>query len=155
MTEPTPQNIELRKTDCSEHEKRLSKVENVTSNLQILMESVDAKVDKILEKVNRIDLLELKHATQKDELAKVDQKIKAVSEAHDKEVEALISEHNKKFDEVGKKIETLSIESRAFVSETKGMAKMAWYLWSGIGATTFLLLVKVLFFTSNAIKIGM
>lgn len=146
MTEPTQQFVEGRckHTDCSEHEKRLGKVENITSNLQSLMESVDAKVDKILEKVNRIDILEVKHTNQQDELSRAYKKIDSLEKEHDQEIAAL-----------HKNLDTLSVESRAFHNETKGMAKMAWYLWSGIGATTFLLLIKVLFFTASSIKIGM
>jgi len=155
MTDPNQQ-VERRKTDCSEHEKRLSNVEHATDSLQILMESVDTKVDKILEKVNRIDLLELKHDTQKDELAKVEQKIKRVSEVHDKAVDVLMHEHNKKFDEISKTVSALALESRQFINETRGMAKMAWIIWTIMGSGLFVMLVKVLFFAAPAaIKIGM
>lgn len=121
--------------DCSNHEKRLIGVEHVTTDISKTMSQVVDKLDKILDKVNRIDILEEKHSTQQSDINRAHRKIEMLESAHSTEIDNIV-----------KTVDILSVETRGFVSETKGMVKMAWYLWSVIGSTVFILLIKVLFF---------
>ena len=138
MTEQTGQDVlERRKqTDCENHERRLIGVEHVTTEIQKSIGSMVDKLDKILEKVNRIDILEEKHSTQQADITRAHRKIEMLETAHNVEI-----------DTVAKRVEDLAVESRKFMNETNGMARMAWIVWTMMGSGLVVMLVKVLFFS--------
>ena len=138
MTEQTGQDVlERRKqTDCENHERRLIGVEHTSESIKVMMESVNIKLDKILEKVNRIDILEEKHSTQQADITRAHRKIELLETAHNVEI-----------DTMSKRVDELSVESRKFMNETNGMARMAWIVWTMMGSGLVVMLVKVLFFS--------
>lgn len=130
-----------RQTDCADHERRLISVEHAADSIKEMLQSLDSKMDKVLEKINRIDVLEEKNAAQQAEVARAHQRVAEHEQEHAKDVAH--------FEE---KVSALARETRQFISETKGMARMAWILWGIVSSGVFIMLIKVLFFTS--VKIG-
>ena len=133
--------LESRKqTDCSDHEKRLIGVEHASQSIKAMLETQDGKLDRILEKISRIDILEEKHSTHQADITRAHRKI-----------ELLEAAHNVELDVVAKRVDELSVESRKFMNETNGMARMAWIIWTMMGSGLALMLVKVLFFSSKLV----
>ena len=119
-------------------------VEHATTDIQKTMISMVDKLDKILEKISRIDILEEKHSTHQVDITRAHRKI-----------ELLETSHKDELDLIAKQIDILSVETRGFVSETKGRDKTLWALATVIGGTVFVLLIKVLFFMGlNGATIG-
>lgn len=91
------------------------------------METVSSKLDLILAQITKVAILEERHSNS----------VADIDRAH-----GLISK-------LEKDVRQISDEIRAYINETKGMAKMAWTVWTILSSAVGLMLVKVLFFASN------
>lgn len=110
-------------TPCSEHDRRISLLEQSAGQTQRTMEAVSTKLDLILAQITKIALLEQKH----------DNSTLDINRAHTK------------IEQLAKEVDALAIETRNFISYSKGMTKVIW----SIGGVVFALLVKVLFFAAS------
>lgn len=108
---------------CGDHEKRLTLTERSVTSVEKTMDGVSTKLDLILAQVTKIALLELSHQNAKEDITRAHDRVGKMEES----------------------LNTLALESRAFMNTTKGMMKIVW----GIGGAVGLLLVKVLFFAAN------
>ena len=125
-----------KSSDCDDHERRLIGIEHANASVKSALESLNTKVDLILAQVTKVAILEEKHTAQQIDLTRAHRKIETLEAEHAKEIESLC-----------KKVDELAIESRSYISETRGMAKMAVFIWTTMGAAVFLLMIKVMFFT--------
>ena len=122
MTDDT---LERRKPN--DHEKRLSTLEQSHANVDKSMTNVIQKLDLIITQINKVAILEERNSTQQTDINRAHQKIHKLEEKH----------------------EVFSKEVNEFINLVRGMARMSWVLWSVLGATVCMLLVKVLFFASS------
>ena len=107
-----------------DYERRVNTLENASQTLKEVISGMTIKLDLILAQVNKVAILEEKHNTQQLDLNRLHTRVETLNDKH----------------------ETLSVESREFSNIVKGMGRMAWALWSVLGATVLVLFIKILFF---------
>lgn len=108
---------------CASHEQRIALLERAVSSIERSNEANGAKLDMILTQVTRVAILEEKHTAQQAD----------VNRAHN----GLAN--------IGKKLDELATESRAFMNYSRGQGKIIWALAGGVA----MLSIKVLFFASS------
>lgn len=119
------------------HEFEIKALAQRDEALQKSMDGVSTKLDLILAQITKVAVLEEKHSNQTVDLTR----------AHDK-IGKLEKELDEKAGSLKRELDELSKEARGFINHTNGMAKMAWLLWTCLGAGVVTLFVKVLFFAS-------
>ena len=107
-----------------DYEHRVSSLEHASQTLKEAISGMTIKLDLILAQVTKVAILEEKHNTQQLDLSRLYTRVETLNDKH----------------------ETLSVESREFSNIVKGMGRMAWALWSVLGATVLVLFIKILFF---------
>ena len=107
-----------------DYEHRVSSLEHASQTLKEAISGMTIKLDLILAQVTKVAILEEKHNTQQLDLNRLYTRVETLNDKH----------------------ETLSIESREFSNIVKGMGRVAWALWSVLGATVLVLFIKILFF---------
>jgi vacuolar-type H+-ATPase subunit D/Vma8 len=122
--------IDSEKEDlpCINHEKRLSLLEQSFQQIPRSMDSVNAKMDMILVQITKVAILEEKHRSQQLDIAHAHDKLVSLEQKHD----------------------GLQKEVMQFINEARGMARMAWVVWTLLGTTVVALLVKMLFFAASS-----
>jgi hypothetical protein len=110
-------------TNGCANEQRLTQLEKNDEALTATLNKMDEKLDAMLSKLNRIEVLENSHHYQTE----------AVSRAH------------KRIDE----LETRQKVCEAFKNKAEGMATVAWAIWTMLGASVFMLFIKILFFMGH------
>ena len=108
---------------CAEHEKRISLTEQAVMSLKSTNEGITTKLDLLLAQMTKVALLEERNITQQQDLTRAHAKIEANA----------------------KTLDTLAIESRAFMAYAQGRDKVLWAL----GGVVLALLVKAMFFASS------
>jgi len=101
---------------CSSHDRRIALLEQ-------LSEGIDEKLDKILEEVTKVAVLEERHNSATADIDRAHEKVRIMEVKHD----------------------ALAIETREFTNQTKGMIRIVWAIAGVVG----MLLVKVLFFAAS------
>lgn len=107
-----------------DYEHRVSSLEHASQTLKEAISGMTIKLDLILAQVTKVAILEEKHNTQQLDLNRLYTRVETLNDKH----------------------ETLSVESREFSNIVKGMGRVAWALWSVLGATVLVLFIKILFF---------
>lgn len=118
---------EKEELPCINHEKRLSLLEQSFQQIPRSMDSVNAKMDMILAQITKVAILEEKHRSQQLDIAHAHDKLARLEQKHD----------------------GLQKEVMQFINEARGMARMAWVVWTLLGTTVVALLVKMLFFAAS------
>lgn len=108
---------------CQDHEKRIMLTEQAVMSLKQTNEGLTAKMDLLLVQMTKVALLEEKHLTQQQDVARAHTKV----------------------DETTKALNTLALETRAFMNYAKGQGTVLW----AIGVVVAALTVKALFFAAN------
>ena len=108
---------------CDNHTNRLTLLEHSSAATQKVMEAVSTKLDLILAQITKVAILEERHNNQQLD----------VDRAHGK------------IERIEKSVETLGIETRAFISYSQGRDKVLWTIAAAVAA----LFIKVLFFAAN------
>lgn len=108
-------------------ERRISVLENSYAYLKDSMNLVVDKLDKILEQNTKVAVLTEKQASHQLDLERAALRITEVEGKHT----------------------ALSTQVGEFISFIRGVTKLAYILWTSLGATVFLLLVKILFFAGK------
>lgn len=109
---------------CRDTERRINTLEHASQTLKEAISGMTIKLDLILAQVTKVAILEEKHNTQQLDLNRLYTRVETLNDKH----------------------ETLAVESREFNNTVKGMGRVAWALWTVLGATVLLLFIKILFF---------
>lgn len=109
---------------CADHDGRLKLIERSHEDARRTMEGVSTKLDLILAQLTKVALLEEKHANSTAD----------INRAH-------LYINNLQAD-----VKVLSREVRDFISQAKGMSRLAWALWTLLSGGVGAMLIKVLFF---------
>ena len=110
-------------TPCAAHEQRIALTEQAVMSLKQTNEGITTKLDLLLAQMTKVALLEERNITQQQDLTRAHAKIEANA----------------------KTLDTLAIESRAFMAYAQGRDKVLWAL----GGVVLALLVKAMFFASS------
>jgi hypothetical protein len=121
MTDPI---IERRKPLDCKHEGTIAGLIHDRDDLKKSMEVVSTKLDLILAQITKVAILEERHNNSTQDINRAHLYVANLE----------------------KEVKTLSTEVRSFISESKGMAKMAWIVWTILSSAVGLVFVKVLFF---------
>ncbi len=105
-------------------DRRISGLESAYSYLKDTMKEIVEKLNSILEQSTKVAILAEKQANHAIDLERAEKRIV--------EVEA--------------KYSTLHTQVSEFISFIRGLTKLAYILWTGLGAVVFLILIKILFF---------
>jgi len=124
MTEPPL--VERRVKDCNK-EAILAGLAHDRDDLKRAMVGVNDKLDLILAQLTKVALLEERHSNSTAD----------INRAH-----AYISN-------LEGEVKSLSDEVRAFINESKGMAKMAWIVWTLLSGGMGMMLAKLFFFMNG------
>lgn len=108
--------------ECStcQNEQRLAALEKSDGRFLTELQNLDNKLDVVLSKLSRIEVLENSH-----------------------------NHHAAALDRAFQKLTDLETQQNSFAlfkSKTEGMASMAWIIWTVIGGGLAMLAIKVLFF---------
>lgn len=135
----TDQSVERR--SFSHHE---CKQEPIILMLQKSLTEMASDIKQVLVQITKVAVLEAQHqASQAD-----------IDRAH-KYVADLEKKHDYDHHEVEKSIKDLSIETQAFINQTKGFNKAVGWMFTILGGTSMVLLIKILFFLgANGATIG-
>jgi len=105
-------------------DRRISGLESSYSYLKDTMKEIVEKLNSILEQSTKVAILAEKQANHAIDLERAERRIV--------EVEA--------------KYSTLHTQVSEFISFIRGLTKLAYILWTSLGAVVFLILIKILFF---------
>ena len=105
-------------------DRRISGLESSYSYLKDTMKEIVEKLNSILEQSTKVAILAEKQANYAIDLERAERRIV--------EVEA--------------KYSTLHTQVSEFISFIRGLTKLAYILWTSLGAVVFLILIKILFF---------
>ena len=115
---------------CRDHDKRVTGIEHkietskeAMGDVKKLLNAMSGKIDQLLEKVARVELLEQRHNNHQAEIERAHNEIKDAKEDHTE----------------------LAKEVRAFMNFAKGMGFLLYAVCGAIAV----LMVKVLFFTAS------
>jgi hypothetical protein len=130
-----------RRTGVPHHE---CKQEPVVAMLQRSLADMASDIKQVLIQITKVAVLEAQHqASQAD-----------IDRAH-KYVADLEKKHDSDQKEVEDSIKSLSVETQAFINQTKGFNKAVGWMFTILGGTSFILLIKILFFLgANGATIG-
>lgn len=109
-------------------ERRINTLEHASQTLKEAISGMTIKLDLILAQVTKVAILEEKHNTQQLDLNRLYTRVETLNDKH----------------------ETLAVESREFNNTVKGIGRVAWALWTVLGATVLLLFIKILFFMGKS-----
>lgn len=112
---------------CANHEKRLALLEQSYQQIPRSMDSINAKMDMILVQITKVAILEEKNRAQQMDITHAHDKLTRLEQKHD----------------------VLKTEVMQFINEARGMARMAWVVWTLLGTTVVALLIKMLFFAAS------
>lgn len=124
--------IERRKNCECKHEASIHALKQSETSMQKSIDSVSAKLDLILAQITKVAVLEEKHSNQSAD----------VNRAH-KYIQDLETKQRGDMKDMEKALESLALETRAFINQAKGM----WAVIAFIGAGGLLTLAKVFFWT--------
>lgn len=105
------------------HESKIAMLEQRDQMILDLLQKLEGKVDLVLMQLTKVAVLEANHDHQSEALGRAFTRIESL------ELE----------------MKSLSKSTNEFISHTKGMARMAWYLWGLITALVGALGIKVMF----------
>lgn len=109
------------------HERRVAVLESTYTQLKEGLCMVGGKLDLILEQNTKVAILAEKSASHQLDLDRAALRIIELNAKHDK----------------------LSEQVTKFISFIEGLTKLAYALWTSLGAVVFLILIKMLFFLSS------
>ena len=112
--------------DCK-HEGTIAGLIHDRDDLKKSMEAVSTKLDLILAQITKVAILEERHNGSTQDINRAHLYIANLE----------------------KEVKSLSQEVREFISESKGMAKMAWIVWTLLSGGLGLMLAKIFFFMNG------
>jgi hypothetical protein len=118
--------IDRRAKECTK-EVVITGLMHDRDELKRTMEGVSTKLDLILAQITKVAILEEKHSNSTADINRAHLYIANLE----------------------KDVKTLAEEVRAFISESKGMAKMGWAVWTILSGGLGLMLAKMFFFMPN------
>jgi len=126
------QMIMNRRADTAQHD---CKQEPMIDMMQDSLKEMASDIKQILLQITKVAVLEAQHQSSQAD----------IDRAH-KYVADLEKKHDMDHHEVEKSIKDLSIETQAFINQTKGFNKAVGWMSTILGGTSFILLIKILFF---------
>lgn len=119
--------IERRKPIDCKHEGTIGGLIHDRDDLKKSMEVVSTKLDLILAQITKVAILEERHNGSTADINRAHLYIANLE----------------------KEVKTLSTEVRDYISESRGMAKMAWALWTLLSGGMGMMLAKIFFFSTG------